>query len=279
MEQGRRRVRFKSPPVVEVCLGVQFDLPRPLKVVEIADLWRLFAAQYPETQDLPPLPPVVERFGGEEGLVWEVQVGVEPPTPRCWFLTKDGSELIQVQSGRFLHNWRKTTERSEYPSYHPLAKKFRAELQTFCEFLKSANVGDLRANQCELTYIDHFEAGPPGGHHEDPRRFLTFALAAPTARGVAEADGLQTGLRYVFPSIEKPVGRIHVSAVSGRRRIDGQLLYIMNMTARGAPTGSGLDGVFGYMEQAHRAIYELFLALTNPQRRDEWGPYNVPDVD
>ncbi len=67
--------------------------------------------------------------------------------------------------------------------------------------------------------------------------------------------------------------------MSGRRRSDGVPLYIMQMTARGAPMGGGVDGVFAFMDLAHQTVFSLFRSLRTPEIQQKWGPFDAADVE
>jgi hypothetical protein len=48
--------------------------------------------------------------------------------PRFWFVNEVGTELLQFQLDRFVHNWRKTGEGIEYPRYERIRKKAPRDL-------------------------------------------------------------------------------------------------------------------------------------------------------
>jgi uncharacterized protein (TIGR04255 family) len=82
-----------------------------------------------------------------------------PPTPRFWFINESGSELIQVQRDRFIKNWRKIGSGDQYPRYEQLRTGFDQDFKQFEDFLKRNQLGAVRVNQCEVTYINHIVAG------------------------------------------------------------------------------------------------------------------------
>jgi hypothetical protein len=66
------------------------------------------------------------------------------------------------------------------------------------------------------------------------------------------------------------LGRLHVSVNPGSRRQDGVPIFVMSLTARGDPTGDGLDGIQGFMEIAHEHIVRTFAELTTSAIHREW---------
>ena len=78
------------------------------------------SAEYPKTEELPPLPSQIEKFGEE---LQQAQVSgprlqfMDPNATRFWFIGDPGTRLIQVQRDRFVINWRKVTGDEAYPRY------------------------------------------------------------------------------------------------------------------------------------------------------------------
>jgi hypothetical protein len=102
---------------------------------------------------------VTEKFGVHEPAKLNVRFEMGVPVPRCWFLNDAGTELIQVQQDRFIHNWRKVGEKDEYPRYPHIRATFKKELTTFCELLDSEKLGEFTPNQCEVTSVNHIVSG------------------------------------------------------------------------------------------------------------------------
>ena len=106
---------FANPPLAEVALSVQFEPLEQLRTAQIGLLWGEFRQRFPVTEEHAPLDSVIERFGVSRTSVLEprLQMLETPPVPRVWFLNEAGTELIQVQQERFIHNWRRLNRRSK----------------------------------------------------------------------------------------------------------------------------------------------------------------------
>jgi hypothetical protein len=52
---------------------------------------------------------------------------------------------------------------------------------------------------------------------------------------------------------------------------DGGEVFAMNLTARGAPEGDGIDGVMKFLDRAHRTIVLAFTDLTTEEMHRVWG--------
>src|SRR6266566_564057 len=94
------------------------------------------------------IPPVVENFatGPAPGFGFQIEAFDVPPAPRLWFLNESGTELIQVQEDRFIHNWRKTDSGQQYPRYEYIRGRFNSELQLFSSFLEAEKLPRLVIN-------------------------------------------------------------------------------------------------------------------------------------
>jgi uncharacterized protein (TIGR04255 family) len=99
---------------------------------------------------------VFEMFGATPMLTpsLHIHTGLVPPMLRHWFETEDGEHLVQFQQDRILHNWRKRSPQMKYPRYEPLRKTFMAEVGKLDAFFRKEGIGELRPNQCEVTYIN-----------------------------------------------------------------------------------------------------------------------------
>ena len=103
---------FEKPPVVEVVLGIQFSELRRYRTFHAGLLWgeKFRKAGFPKCVERPSLDPAFETFGApgrNESRLQLIQMP-GPEVPRLWFINHDETELVQIQSDRFLHNWRKS---------------------------------------------------------------------------------------------------------------------------------------------------------------------------
>ncbi len=99
---------FTNPPIVEVALSIQFAPPPGYHEVYAREVWAIFENAFPVIEEMPPIQPSFELFGGPEmpGL----QIILAFPAGQFvigTFLAQDKTELIQFQQDRFIHNWRK----------------------------------------------------------------------------------------------------------------------------------------------------------------------------
>src|ERR1700730_18245 len=150
---------FERPPVNEVILSIQFATLEKMKSAHIGLLWARFRAQYPDVSEQGPINAVFETFGAppQPGPHIRFEQFLSPPTPRYWFEKSGTPDLLQVQQNRIIHNWRKHGDEPIYPRYETLRDRFETEVNQFISFLDEEKIGELRPNQCEVTYMNIIE--------------------------------------------------------------------------------------------------------------------------
>ena len=269
---------FGDPPVVEVVLSVQFEPLEGLRVAHLGLLWNEFRERFPKTEERPPIEAVIEKF--EPRSPAKVGVRIEtyeiPPVPRTWLLNEASTELIQVQPDRFIHNWRKIGEGDEYPRYEKIRESFRQELETFSQFLAREKVGELRFNQCEVTYVNHIVAGEGWERHGQIESIFNLWTTRPSHAFLQEPDDAGFRTRYIIQSANGvPIGRLHVEVQPAWRTSDMKPMYVLNLTARGVPQGNGFEGAFDFLNTGRKWIVEGFASITTPRMHSIWRRLDV----
>lgn len=270
---------FRHPPLEEVVIGLQFAELRRYRTVHAGLLWQsAFRDSFPKFKERSPLDPVFETFGGEprgQGRV-SIQMASGPTVPRIWFLNENGTELVQFQSDRMLHNWRKVGGEGEYPRYENIRKKFSLELSKIREFLAQENLGDIEPNQVEVTYVNHITL--PDG--EDPRTNLDRILkifngnmrsgvAFSNIRSEPEEALLIQRNTLLDPESGEPWGRLHVQA-GPAVRADGKHTLRLDLTARGEPKTASIRGAMERLDAGREALVHQFALITTDEMHDFW---------
>jgi hypothetical protein len=222
-------------------------------------------------EEHPPLPPVFESF--EPPLPPQVEVSFEekPPVPRVWFLNEPGSELIQVQPDRFIHNWRKLQGLDPYPRYEPIRDKFRDEAGVLEEFLREEKLGTLVVNQCEVTYVNHIEPASVWERHGEVDRAFVMCSGLRAASFLPSPEDVALRMRFVIPDLAgNPIGRLHAVVQPAWKKPDNSPILTLNLTARGAPIGEGIEGAFAFFDLGRNWIVNGFADLTTPDMQRMW---------
>lgn len=261
---------FGSPPVVETVLSVQFEKLRGFRSVHAGLLWNRMREQFPRTKEHTALDPVIERKTGEEPLSAKFRLEMQDDRfpERFWFISHDDSELVQVQNTRFIKNWRKRNQGEEYPRYVASIKPaFLRDFKIFQDFIVEQELGGLKVNQCEVTYVNHIVAGEGCDTFRDIDKIFTFwrNLPGKSHPGSPEDFALHTRFPIELPGGEF-VGRLHLDVQPALRASDNQPMYVMNLTARGKT-----DTDLGFLDIGHRCVVTSFVALTTAEMHSIWG--------
>jgi uncharacterized protein (TIGR04255 family) len=257
---------FERPPVVETVLSVQFERLRPLRTAHLGVFWSRVRDRFPLTEEHPPLAQVFERFPETISRGVSMQLGAEMVSvPRIWLMS--GSEMIQVQADRFIKNWRKVGEKDEYPHYLPVVRPaFERDFGEFKTFVAEQDLGVIRTNQCEVTYVNHILSGSGWDRLEEAERIFTFWKPQPS-RFPGKPEDFTAHVRYQITAASgDPIGRLHVDVQPAFRTTDGRPMYVMNLTARGLH-GSELE----FFDVGREWIVRSFKELTTENMHKIWG--------
>jgi uncharacterized protein (TIGR04255 family) len=269
---------FEKPPLVEVVLSVQFSDLRGYRSVHHGLLWdRKFRDSFPQFAEHAPLDPVFETFGprSAERPRFRLEQMPGPPVPRLWLMNIDKSHLIQVQVNRFLHNWRRIETGAGYPRYEILKDRFFQELDVFSQFVEAETLGNIEYNQCEVTYVNIITL--PGGQDvriQPERVFRSFAHIeagkSSQGAGLPRLENVQFVWRYIFEDATgEPAGRLFISCQPGLGADQTPLLRL-DLTARGAPASTSLEGVADFLDLGRDVIVRAFTAITTSEMHQIW---------
>jgi uncharacterized protein (TIGR04255 family) len=258
---------FRSPPVVEVVCGVQFEPLADFRSAHVGLFWRQVRETYPVARDAAPLPPVMENFGAPSPAFSFFSVGGLVPLPRVQLVDARGGQMIQIQNGRFHHNWEKQQGEDQYRRYKNIRPAFVERWEQFKRFLGDQALGAPRPTQYELSYINHVVAGELWDETRGVGELLPwFAPPHEVAGHVFEP---QFAMHSPLPKCR---GRLHVTGKVGVRAKDGRHVLVFELTVRGAPLTAGDDDdLVAWMDDARECIVRSFVALTSERARIHWG--------
>ncbi len=259
---------FSDPPVVETVLSVQFDPLPSIRTAHFGIYWSEVRDRFPLTEEHGELSPQLELSPDHH----QPPVGIQfeafeaPPTPRFWFSNERGTELVQVQRDRFITNWRKAGEGVVYPRYEQVRAGFDKDFSDFTKFVSLNELGKMRVNQCEVTYINHIVAGSGWETHSEVEKVLSvWKQSLSPYPGIAQ--DLTFRARYpIFDERSLFVGRLHVNFQPVTRLTDGVPMFLFELTARGQ-VGEGTD----FFNLGRKWIVRSFAELTTPRMHEIWG--------
>jgi len=254
---------FEEPPVIEVVWSVQFTKLPWLTAAHTGLYWQQIKDEYPNCEEQLPIQPAEEP---EDLLTPERGAGqlqMIPPLWRQWFISKSGTDLVQLQADRLCINWRKMQPGDRYPRYEYLREKFTTRWTHFCEFVIACSGEQLRVNQCELTYVNYLHQGEGWSvPAEIGNVWPTFSWAKEKAFLPPPAT---LGCEMTF-DIKGANGRLHASCRHGRKTQQGEKgeLFRFDLTARGKPENTDLSSLLDWFVSAREWIVRGFADLTHP---------------
>lgn len=262
--------RFAKPPVIEVAISVQFKELNKVSAPHLGLLWaELYRGRYPRATQQPPLANVQEGFSSAPERA-TVEVLPNIPVPRLWFLNQLGTELIQVQPDRFVLNWRKLDTEEAYPSYERIKKRFQEEVSAFASWLQSHELGEIKVDQSELTYVNHIIEGEGWSAGDHIGGIVTLWGGRTHDDYMPDPEDVRFATQYVMSEKAQPVGRLHVRAETARRVSDDRRVVKLSLIGRGPPLGDGMDDALTIMDQAHEWIVRSFASITSTEMQKKW---------
>lgn len=260
---------FGAPPVVETVLSVRFRESAGLTTARIVRFWEeALATEFPEVSEQPPYPAPIEQLGQDVAVGgFPLQLDAGFPSPRFWFT--GGDRLVQLQQDWLAYNWRQVDGGTEYVRYSNTRRGFSDLISKLSSYVEGHG-GKLEPVQCEVTYVNHIvlddddlAVGPLG---------VVLVDATPASRGsLPTPEAARYAATYsIRGSAGVPVGRLHASAESARLGSDRTPAVVLNLTARGRPTGAGLDGVLEFCDLGRAWIVGGFRDMTTATMHDRW---------
>ncbi|HTS47395.1 MAG TPA: TIGR04255 family protein [Bryobacteraceae bacterium] len=268
---------FRSPPVTEVYLSIQFEPIAGIDGTFLKGCCVEFADQFPQIRFQQPLGHDLEVFSGQPSAppAFQFQFGGSPDiNVRLALASRDGERLLQIQNDRFVHNWRKQDRGIDYPRYESIRKGFESHTRAFLALIARAGLTDPIIDQCEISYINRIEASTERGGYAGAERVFS-RLRVPDARDSLPAlEDLGFRARYILADEnQRPFGRLHtlVQPAMHNRTPDFQFTLL----ARGRPMSPTLDGALNFFDAGRRTIVCAFAALTTPEMHKVWGRTDV----
>lgn len=261
---------YERPPVVETILGVQFSPLPKLTSAHLGAYWASLGDEWPTTEDVPSLEPVFETFDLANN--WAKVGGrlrARQHFPiRTRFRNADGNRMIQVQNGRFIYNWL-APKKFPYPGYEAIREEFLTQFRQFVVFLTSTGMGLPKAEQWEITYLNHI---PKGTVWNNPGDWSFFRPLNPDFNRLSAGTLESINGEWHYEIIPRK-GRLHVTWSHSLREDNQQELIVLNLTARGPCAASLSDAEIAMngLDLGHTTIVTSFAELMTDEANQYWG--------
>lgn len=262
---------FTNPPVREVGVAVMMS-GLGVGHVHLGLLWERFRAEYPQVEIKGPVPQQVEfldTVAEAPGIQFELLDA--PPVPRAWFVSSDGTEVVQVQNDRIGFNWRRVTGTEVYPRFPQVRARFEQAIGTVTKFVEDQALSLAAVPvQCEVVYSNEIPAMGALGHGDPDPVLRLWKPVDDVYPGPAEDVRFMT--RHRLPKDERVAGgRLIVEVQPVMRLTDSEPVYLLSLTVRGAPVGATTADILSFVDFGHEVIVRAFASITTPGMHEEWG--------
>lgn len=257
---------FKKPPVIEVAIAAQFKALEDLTSPRAGLLWQRFRRQFPNLELHPVLEPRFERSGPALPPGFRIEIE-EIPAHRVWFVSADKSHLIQVQKDRFVFNWRRVADQ-DYPRYEQVREAFEEHYSVFQEFLTAEQLGELRLNQWELTYINHIEIAD--SQHGGLSSVVPLLVGPMSDTFLPGPEDIALQARYRIPPDEgnTSLARLYVMATPTLSNVPNNTAFRLTLAARGNLEQG--DSLLSRLDLGREWIVRGFTEVTAQTMHELW---------
>jgi uncharacterized protein (TIGR04255 family) len=264
------RPKFANPPLVERAVTVVFE-KSALSLGDYGLFWSSIQQEFPISECAGPIPSEIEHYEGFKPAQTKFELMDAGVLPRALFRNPAKGELIQLQPDRFSFNWLKAGDDDTYPHSEAVLERFFVLLRRFIDFSQDRGLGDFLPLQCEITNVNVIPVSDIGNSFVD---FATI-VKLPDLTGSEQLLQLESQIagakHLILGDGGEPVGRVHSTGQPTLRASTEELVYRLDITARGAPIGSGLKGVERFFDKAVSAVNGVFLASVTQSGRKFWG--------
>ena len=255
---------YDRPPVVEVALAVQFEEDIGYRLVDLAEIARVWSDELPQVEERHPLPPMTIR---PEGPNVALKVSEEIGTPLMWLQSEQGDQLLQLQQDRLTVNWRQLPPSTPYPRYASIRQFFIDTWQQLTGLLKHLELAAPEPSICEVLYLNQLDAHNGWQSVED-----MSTLIAPWAGSVSDdflprADQVGFFTKFKLPDER---GWLVIDSRPGQLR-DNVGVQFLRLVSRGIADPPNLEGALDFMDLAHEWIVRGFTSITTVEAHAIWG--------
>lgn len=257
------KASFEKAPLTEVICGITFN------TAEFSSVH--FGLYWQSIQERFPLLPTDTYPIGEISVL-----AITPKLRRVWFRSKDQHKFIQLQSDKFLYNWRKSAATDQYTDFDDVYQGFHQEWQHFQQWwtdlaqqfqLVSAfpPLNLLETVQYELTYLNHIDSSMGWKSSEDTQKIFGFLGWEWSSFPLNQPTTQQINFEFALPH---KMGTLSLIITPGMRSEDNSLVLVCELTARSFDTKISTDEWF---QVAHEYVVQSFVNLLQEDIKETWG--------
>jgi uncharacterized protein (TIGR04255 family) len=265
---------FKSPdfpnaPLIEVALSVQFQPIATFSSAHAGLFWQLVKHEFPFSQDQPALPMLNELFGSNRPNIGIVGMGFQfgGNQNRTWFSSADGGQLIQIQSNRFVFNWRKSGPDAAYPRYEILRSNFEKYFSLLKGFVAEHGLGQVIPDLYEAHYVNQWPLEEGKSFGEVIGSWLK--LIPDNVTSLVPEQASISSQYIVQGSAKQPVGRLYVNVAPIVNTL-GKYGVNLELICRTIPLDLSSSFDLAPLDLAREKIVTTFQQITSDSAHSFW---------
>jgi uncharacterized protein (TIGR04255 family) len=258
---------WKLPPVIEVVLAVRFEELEALTNGHLGRFWGLMQADFPYSDDVPPIPTLPEGYGDEFSTGFPVlDLRHTAGESRLRMMNADRTKMIQVQNGWLIANWVKKDD-SHYPGFEGVKALFDRAYNAFDSFMRDSELGSIKPMLWEVTYVDHVPRDTVWDSLADlPKVFPGLFGHGRSSYGTNELVDSTWGW-----SLPEQRGHLQVSVQSVRGGLDSrQEILLVRSTARGNFRANNKFSLDEALKFGRSSVVGTFLDLASEEAKRYW---------
>jgi hypothetical protein len=182
--------------------------------------------------------------------------------------------MLQLQNNRFHLNWLGDGG-DKYPRYSQVRGEFISHLQSLIRFVGDYDLGEIRPDQWEVTYVNHIPKGTVWDTQADWNFFLPMN-SMPSVDGYAEAESFGGEWHFTIPDER---GRLHIQWQHGLKKQpesenESAMDFVrLAFTARGAieKHDDVVESVCAGIDLGRDTIVHSFRDLMSQPANQYWG--------
>jgi hypothetical protein len=142
-------------------------------------------------------------------------------------------------------------------------------VEIFQKWLADERIGEIKPNQCEVTYINVIPTGQDGYEHLEKITPLWAGAFSGGHPNSLERAIVQT--TFLFSINDAPAGRVYVSFQPAFLPSDRAPVIRMEVTARGRPRGESVADALAFLDIGRDQVVRSFAAVTTEEMHKLWG--------
>lgn len=267
--------RYQHPPINEVGITVSLGEVGLFDPFNVESLHRELADAFPNVQRAAPFDGAdFEQFAGLSPLT------DQPYLSRWWFISPDGSDLVQVQDNLLARNWRRLVgidEPANYPGFDNIRSSFDRIRATIADWHRRRGTEIPNPRAVELMYDDVIGA-PKGQSRALLSSVLNYVQGETDHTGESKGEFVGMGnwqnawLERIPVADSEATLSIQIVAATLPSAEGEEMRPVVRILWKASMLVAQWEQVGTFLDAAHAHIAHRFNALIADEAKLRWSP-------